>query len=36
MVVKVFVFQIKMGKMTTDDVPERWRESVREELSKND
>ena len=32
MVVKVFVFQIKMGKMTIDDAPERWRESVRSEI----
>ena len=33
--VKVFVFQIKMGKMTIDDVPERWREAVGKELSGN-
>ena len=36
MVVKIYVYQIKAGKMTIDDVPERWREAVREELSKND
>lgn len=32
MVVKIFVYQIKCGKMTIDDVPERWREQVRKEL----
>ena len=30
--VKIFVFQIRTGKMTIDDVPERWREAVRKEL----
>ena len=34
--VKVFVFQIKSGKMTIDDVPERWREQVRKELENNE
>ena len=33
--VKIFVYQIKMGKMTIDDVPERWRNEVRKELSGN-
>lgn len=33
--VKVFVFQIKMGKMTIEDVPERWRDAVRKELDGN-
>lgn len=30
--VKIFVYQIKTGKMTIDDVPVRWREQVRKEL----
>ncbi|MGN1106437.1 MAG: CD1375 family protein [Huintestinicola sp.] len=34
--VKIFVYQIKTGKMTIDDVPERWREAVGKELSRND
>ncbi len=34
--VKIYVYQIKTGKMTIDDVPERWREQVRKELNKND
>ena len=33
--VKIFVYQIKTGKMTIDDVPERWREAVGKELSGN-
>ena len=34
--VKIFVYRVKIGAMSIDDVPERWREAVREELSKND
>ena len=34
--VKIFVYRVKIGAMSIDDVPERWREQVREELSKND
>lgn len=34
--VKIYVYQIRTGKMNIDEVPERWREAVREELSKND
>lgn len=30
--VKVYVRRIKAGKMTIDDVPERWREAVRQAL----
>ena len=30
--VKIYVRQIKAGKMTIDDVPERWREAVRQAL----
>ena len=30
--VKIFVYRIKIGAMTVDDVPERWREQVRKEL----
>lgn len=30
--VKIYVRQIKAGRMTLDDVPIRWREAVREAL----
>lgn len=30
--VKFYVLQIKMGKITLDDVPEKYREAVREAL----
>ena len=30
--VKVYVRRIKAGKMTIDDVPDRWREAVRQAL----
>lgn len=33
-VVKFYVLQIKMKKMTIDDVPAKWREQVRKELEK--
>lgn len=33
-IVKFYVLQIKMKKMTIDDVPVKWREQVREELEK--
>ena len=33
-IVKFYVLQIKMKKMTIDDVPQKWREQVREELEK--
>lgn len=33
--VKFYVLQIKMGKMTLDEVPERYREEVRKELEKD-
>lgn len=26
---KIYVYQIKAGKMSIDDVPERWREAVK-------
>jgi hypothetical protein len=29
------VYQIRCGKMTVDDVPEKWREDVRKEVEKN-
>lgn len=32
--VNIYVRWIKAGKMTIDDVPERWREQVRAKLSK--
>ena len=33
--VKVFVYRVKIGAMTVEDVPERWREAVGKELSGN-
>ena len=30
--VKIYVARIKAGKMTIDEVPERWREQVRKAL----
>ena len=32
--IKFYVLRIKAGKMTLDDVPEKWREAVRAELEK--
>ena len=32
--VKFFVIRIKMKKITIDDVPEKYREAVQEELEK--
>jgi len=32
--VKIYVELIRKGKMTIDEVPERWREAVRKELEK--
>lgn len=31
--VKFFALQIRMGKITIDNVPEKYREAVRKELS---
>ncbi|MDD7279262.1 MAG: CD1375 family protein [Oscillospiraceae bacterium] len=31
--VKIFVYQIRCGKMTVDDVPEKWREAVKNALN---
>lgn len=30
--VKFYLLQIKMGKITIDDVPVKWREKVKEEM----
>ena len=30
--INFYINRIKMGKITIDDVPERWREAVREKL----
>ncbi len=30
--VKFYVTQIRLGRITIDDVPERWREAVRKEI----
>jgi hypothetical protein len=32
--IKLYVKRIKEGKMTIEDVPEKWRDAVREELKK--
>ena len=32
--VKLYVFRIKAGKMTLEEVPKRWHEAVEIELSK--
>ena len=34
--VNFYVNRIKKGKMTIDNVPEKWREAVREALAEND
>jgi hypothetical protein len=34
MMVKLYVKKIREGKMTIDQVPERWQQAVREELMK--
>ena len=34
--VKLYVKKIKAGKMTIDQVPEKWREAVRYELLKEE
>lgn len=31
--VKIYVKKIKVGKMTIDEVPEKWREEVRRALN---
>ena len=31
--VKIYVRKIKAGQLTIDEVPERWREAVREALN---
>lgn len=33
--VKIYVYMIKSGKMSIDDVPEKWREDVRRMLEDN-
>lgn len=33
-IVKFYVLQIKMKKMTIDDVPAKWRQQVIDELAK--
>lgn len=30
--IRFYILQIKLGKISIDDVPERWREQVRKEL----
>ena len=32
--IKFYVKRIKEGKMTIEEVPEKWRDAVREELKK--
>lgn len=31
--IKFYALQIKLGKITIDDVPERWREAVEEYMT---
>ena len=31
---KIYAYQIKTGKMSIDDVPERWREAVKNIIDK--
>ena len=31
MMVRFYVLQVKLGKISIDDVPERWREQVKKE-----
>lgn len=33
--VRFYVLQVKMGKISIDDVPAKWREQVRKEVEKN-
>ena len=33
--VRFYVLQVKLGKISIDDVPERWREQVRKELEED-
>lgn len=35
-VVKLYVYRIKRGEMTLEQVPERWREKVRKDLEDED
>lgn len=32
--IKIFIYRIKIGAMSIEDVPERWRDAVRKELEK--
>ena len=34
--VKFYLMQIRIGKITIDDVPEKWREAVKICLNQND
>ena len=34
--IKFFVLQIKLGKITLEQVPEKYRDAVRNELNKGD
>ena len=33
--VRIYVYCVKCGRMSVDDVPEKWRESVRKEIENN-
>lgn len=33
--IKIFVYRIKIGAMSIDEVPERWRDAVRKEIEKS-
>lgn len=34
--VEFYVIQIRLGTITLDDIPERWREKVREKIENQD
>lgn len=33
--VRIYVYCVKCGKMSVDDVPEKWRDEVRKEIDEN-
>lgn len=33
--VRFYVLQVKMGKISIDDVPTKWRDAVRKEVEEN-
>ena len=33
--VRIYIYCVKCGKMSVDDVPEKWRDEVRKEIDEN-